>query len=232
MLGGNIALQVYESDAKDLWGIFRQHHYLSADFNKAAKLYLIYWDEVLVGMFSVLNQPSGSYKYAFRIHRVVVLPDFQGLGIGTKIIDFFGKYYISQGNKLFLRTTHSRFKNHCRDSNDWIEGSSSGKISNAGGKSHELKYRNYDRTRTPFSFEYVGSDYFDKEHKVIVIDDGDVVPSVDELNRLKENYYLIVATGNTKEHSELENTCKELGIRTELLYQFANGEKKKIKKYE
>ena len=90
MLGGNIALRVYETDSKDLWRIFRSHHYLSGDFNKAAKFYLVYWDDVLVAIRLMLCMPSGTSKHSYRGHRLVVLPDYQNLGVGTKINEFLG----------------------------------------------------------------------------------------------------------------------------------------------
>ena len=80
---------MYKSNDKDIWRVFREHHYLSKDINNACNLYLIYWDNVLVAMASVLAIPSGTLKWAYRQHRLVVLPDYQGLGIGTKVNDFF-----------------------------------------------------------------------------------------------------------------------------------------------
>lgn len=213
---------MYRTDNKDIWRVFREHHYLSAEINKACTFYTIYWEDTLVAMFSCLNQPSGSYKYAFRIHRTVVLPDYQGLGIGTKILDYFGKMYTDNGNKLFLRTTHTRFATHCRNSIKWIEGNSSGKVSNAGGKTHEKKYKNYDRKRTPFSFEYMGEGYATKPHISIHIDYNNCMNleliKNDLQYLLNKGYYLTVITGEPKSTNPIEYICQELGIRTQMLY--------------
>ena len=226
---------MYESTDKDVWRVFREHHYLSAEMNKGCRLFLIYWEETLVGMFSVLNQPSGSYKYAYRIHRVVILPDFQGLGCGSKIIDFFGNYFIKEGNKLFLRTTHTRFANHCRNSNYWIEGSSSKKISNAGGKSHEKKYKNYDRQRIPYSFEYVGVDYNSKEHQHIICLGEDTYENAQkQIEEISDNSkFKIIVTGIADIHSinNFEKYAVKNGIRTELLYIKSKDDFNIVKKY-
>lgn len=226
---------MYRTDNKDIWRVFRQHHYLSAEMNKAATVYTIYWEDTLVAMFAVLNQPSGSYKYAFRIHRIVVLPDYQGLGIGTKILDYFGEMYVNNGRKLFLRTTHMRFGKHCRNVSTWIEGGSSGKISNLGGQAHEKKYKNYDRKRTPYSFEYMGIDYANKPHLEIRVDDN---PNIDynilksDLEYLKEKYWLCIITGEVNTPSKIEDICLELGIRTQLLYTTIKGVSNISKKYQ
>ena len=186
-------------------------------------------------MFSVLNQPSGSYKYAYRVHRAVTLPDFQGLGIGAKLFDFFGEYYLKNGNKLFLRSTHIRLANHCRNSNSWIEGNSSQKISNAGGESHEKKYRNYDRKRVPYSFEYVGKNYKNKEHQPILclgdIDENFVNQCFDKI--IEKNKFPIIVTGiaDLSVINNWEKVAKERGIRTELLFIKSKEEFNIVKKY-
>ena len=102
MLGKNITLQVWKSENKNIWRVFREHHYLTKDFNKGAFVYLITLDNKVIGFNSLLNQPSGTTKFAFRTHRLVVLPDYQGLGIGTKFEEFLGDYLLSQGEKLYL----------------------------------------------------------------------------------------------------------------------------------
>lgn len=163
------------------------------------------------------------------------MPDYQGLGIGTKILDYFGEKYISEGKKLFLRTTHLRFENHCRNSSVWIEGGSSGRISNPGGETHEKKYRNYDRSRTPYSFEYMGRDYANKPHLEIRVNDN---PNIDydilraDLEYLKNKYYLRIITGEVNTPSKIENICLELGIRTQLLYTTIKGVSNIGKKYQ
>lgn len=186
-------------------------------------------------MFSVLNQPSGSYKYAYRVHRAVTLPDFQGLGIGTKLFDFFGKKYIENGDKLFLRSTHIRLANHCRKNINWIEGGSSQRKSNPGGESHEKKYRNYDRKRVPYSFEYVGEDYVIKKHQPIVcIGEAKEKFARESIEKIiQEDEYPIIVTGvaDLKKVNVWEKVAKEKGIRTELLFIKAKGNYSIVKKY-
>lgn len=95
-------MQVYETTNKSLWRLFANHHYLSADLNNACKMYIATWNGVIVAMDSVLPIPSGTLKNGYREHRLVVLPDYQGLGIGTRLSNALGDYYISNGNKYFV----------------------------------------------------------------------------------------------------------------------------------
>ena len=212
-----------------MWGIFGKHHYLSADFNKAAEMFLIYWGDTLVAMNSVLPMPCGTSKYSYRSHRLVVLPDFQGLGIGTKINEFFGKYYVDKGLKYFMRTTHVRLKRNMEGDALWKATASNGKLrKNVNDNNHSTI--KYDDKRIAASFEYVGEDYATKPHKVLVVDDDDTVTK-EELLELKDKYYLVVATGKASAENDVERLCKELGIRTELLYINKNGVLSKNRKF-
>lgn len=40
-----------------------------------------------------------------RVHRLVVLPDYQGIGIGTKFIEAIAKMYVNDGYVFNLTTT-------------------------------------------------------------------------------------------------------------------------------
>lgn len=40
-----------------------------------------------------------------RVHRLVVLPDFQGIGVGTRFINEVTKHYIENGLNMNLTTT-------------------------------------------------------------------------------------------------------------------------------
>ena len=82
-------LQIYEKTNKsDVWRIFKQHHYLSADLNVACKMFVAYLNNDPVAMCAILPQPGGYglKNPAWRIHRLVVLPDYQGLVIDTKLL--------------------------------------------------------------------------------------------------------------------------------------------------
>lgn len=219
-----------------MWRIFREHHYLSANFNKAARFYVVYWNDVLVGMASVLPMPCGTIKYAYRQHRLVILPDYQGLGFGTKINDFLAKYYVSMGYKYFIRTTHLRLNNHLSKLRTWKSTSTSGKK-----RSIEDINNNIEKgcikgdERIAGSFEYLGNDYANKQEKVIKVDNVEDIEKFKEyIKNLKDKYYIRVVTGKPQEDNEIEIAMKELGVRTEQLYYRKNGElieNGKYKKY-
>ena len=148
--------------------------------------------------------------------RLVVLPDFQGLGIGTKINEFIGQYYVQNGYKFYIRTSHVRMIRHLSHSDKWLESSSSGVVSHIDGGD---KMMSHDLKRVCASFEYVGKDYFTKPHRVIKVNQvNDLNRFLSQLQQLKQKYYIIVVTGTSTSRNELEQSIMKMGIRIEPLY--------------
>ena len=220
---------MYRTTDKDIWRVFREHHYLSADLNKAADCYTIYWDNVLVGFRAVLAMPCGTVKYAYRGSRLVILPDYQNLGFGAKILEFIGDCYLSRGYKFFDRSTHLRLYNYWTHSPKWEFNASNNKVSSGGNcSSTTKKFGDKERglNRIAHSAEYLGNDYVNKPHIEIHIDNTSNINYnllKQDLAWLKENYYICVITGEINTPSEIEDICLELGIRTQLLYVTKKG---------
>ena len=101
----SIQIDVYRT-THHYWSAFAKHHYLSASINKAAHCYAGVWEGNLVAFGSVLRYPSGTVKNGWREHRTVVLPDFQGLGIGNKFSNAIAQIYLDQDGRYFSRTAH------------------------------------------------------------------------------------------------------------------------------
>lgn len=111
--------ELAREEKDEVWRIFRKHHYLDTKLNKSARCFVAYWKDILIGFTSVLAMPSGSLKNAYRGHRTVILPDFQGMGIGTKLSDFIGQLHLEEGKRYFSRTSHFRFGEYRERSKLW-----------------------------------------------------------------------------------------------------------------
>ena len=138
----------------EAWSIFRDHHYLSGNLNKSAKHWLCIWGSNVVGFTSVLAMPSGTLKNSFRGHRTVVLPDYQGLGIGVRISDAIGEIYIKEGKRYFSKTTHPRMGEYRNHSDKWRPTSKNMKVRPESGTTKNLKW--LPRNVFSYSHEYVG----------------------------------------------------------------------------
>ena len=63
--------------------------------------------------------PSGTTKNAWRGHRTVVLPDFQGMGIGVRLSDSVGEIMLAEGKRYFSKTAHPRLGEYRNNSPKW-----------------------------------------------------------------------------------------------------------------
>ena len=88
-----ISLQVYRTEP-NTWDIFKKHHYMTQELNSSAMCFCFTWENQLVAFASILPQLGKGVGKAMRMTRLVVLPDFQGLGLGKKILDFMGGYVV------------------------------------------------------------------------------------------------------------------------------------------
>lgn len=202
--------------------------------NKASTIYTVYWNEVLVGIRTYLYFPHGNIKYAWRGSRLVILPDYQNLGIGTKVLEFLGEYYLSKGYKYFDRSSHLRLRRHWDESPLWKSTSNNNKSSGVFHQSEGMKKWKPDNTRLCGSYEYMGIKYNEMPHINIYCeysDDFNLEIFRNDMEKLNKDYYITVFTGDIRRKSPIETICMELGIRTEMLYLQKRNECTLIKKY-
>lgn len=209
---------------REVWKIFAPHHYLNDELNYASDCWVLKWNNTLVGFCAVLTQPTGSANYCKRVSRLVILPDFQGIGAGTRFLDAICKMYVDCGYKMYIRSAHMKLANYWHKTPTWKPTSKNERKScfNNG----EIRNKNpYIVNRVCYSYEYMGTDFASKPHMEIVVDSLANINMAEMrkmLVKLKRQNYITVIHNRVKSESKLNLLCKELGIRTELLY--VNGE--------
>ncbi len=114
----SIIIQIHRCDWH-CWAAFRIHHYFSNTIHKGAQCYLGKWLGVQVVFTAVLALPHPKIKNAFREHRTVCLPEYQGLGIGVAFSDAIASLYTRQGKRYYSRTIHPRMGQHRQRSTAW-----------------------------------------------------------------------------------------------------------------
>lgn len=114
----NIKLEIMAC-SRHAWIMFKQHHYLSEDIHKGSTCYLACMNGRPVAFIALLALPGRDVKNAWREHRVVVLPDFQGMGIGNKFSEHLAQKYIETGRRYFSKTSNPRFGEHRNKSKLW-----------------------------------------------------------------------------------------------------------------
>lgn len=100
--------------------MFSKYHYLSYTHNNAANVFVCMINDEIAGFISVLHFPHPKVKNMKKVHRLVVLPDYQGLGIGGKILNEIAKIYCNQKNRFTIVTSAPSLINSLKKSKQWI----------------------------------------------------------------------------------------------------------------
>ena len=101
-----------------MWNIFKKYHYLNGELHKACAQYVGVMNGEIVCHTGVIQFPMK--KGWKRVHRLVVLPDYQGIGIGTKFIKEIANMYINNGYSFYLTTTTPSLVNALRKDKNWL----------------------------------------------------------------------------------------------------------------
>jgi GNAT superfamily N-acetyltransferase len=153
-----IAIDVVPCNA-DEWRAFAPHHYLDHGLNRSARCWLAKWGPTTVGFVSALAFPNGAIQGAWREHRTVVFPDFQGLGIGPRISDAVADIFVAAGHRYFSKTAHPRLGGYREASPLW-RGTSKNRRArldySAKFQTKEDGHKMRHAGRVCFSHEYIG----------------------------------------------------------------------------
>jgi ABC-type lipoprotein export system ATPase subunit/GNAT superfamily N-acetyltransferase len=113
-----IELEVHRTD-RSIWPVFAPHHYLSKSIHRAAQCYAAFCEGQPVAFASYMHQPHWGTKNIKMAHRIVTLPDWQGLGIGMRLSEFVGDDLWSKGYRFRITSAHPAVKSYCVRSPRW-----------------------------------------------------------------------------------------------------------------
>lgn len=117
----SIKFNIYETkDKSKYWKMFSKYHYLSHSHNNAARVYIATVDDNVCGFCSVLHFPHPKVKNIKRVHRLVVLPDYQGIGIGSLLLNKVGEYVKEKGDRFRITTSSPNLMFSLKRNNDWF----------------------------------------------------------------------------------------------------------------
>lgn len=149
-----IELTLHKTDST-LWPVFRRHHYLSAELNKAAQCFVAWADGKPVAFTSYLHFPHWGTRNIKMAHRIVVLPDYQGLGIAGRLSEWCGQYLYAQGYRYRIATSHPAMIRYHSKSPRWADVTEKGKTLRTRTKDPGMARRQLDPRRLAGkSFEY------------------------------------------------------------------------------
>jgi GNAT superfamily N-acetyltransferase len=101
--------------------MFSRHHYLRQDVHRAAMCFCAFWKGVPVAFSAWMNAGSvrGDTCGVRREHRTVVLPDYQGIGIGNRISECLASVWRGLGFRSQSTTSHPAMIRHRSESPLW-----------------------------------------------------------------------------------------------------------------
>lgn len=144
-----IELQIFRC-RYETWNIFKQHHYLSHDLNKAAKCFIFLWNDKPIGFVAILPFPGVGDEKTKRVSRIVILPDFQGLGIGKSILNYISSLYFSLDNQMFIRTMSPALGIALSKDKNWLPTAGNLKVPGKNSNGQSII------ERPSYSYKYVG----------------------------------------------------------------------------
>jgi energy-coupling factor transporter ATP-binding protein EcfA2 len=134
------------------WRLFARHHYLSGAVSPAARCYLGLWRGEPVAFCATL--PLVGRRKRRRITRIVTLPDYQGVGIGTAVMEAVADLHREEGLRINITASHPGVIAHCRRSPRWR--AVSVKKRGASPADHLAPGYRTSAGRAVVSFEYLG----------------------------------------------------------------------------
>lgn len=150
-----LVLEIYPS-SNEIWEHFAPYHYLSESLNKSARCYVATWEGQLVGFVATMAYPSGTVQNAFREHRLVIHPDYQGLGLGPRLSEAIAQHYLDNGKRYFSKTSHPRLGGYRDQSSVWKPTSKNHMKRPDGSHNRKITRWEIDPNRWSYSHEYIG----------------------------------------------------------------------------
>jgi GNAT superfamily N-acetyltransferase len=148
--------------------MFRRHHYLDSRMSKSVHCYVGLIGDKPVAFHAAIHSTNRDIHSYWRGHRTVILPEFQGMGIGTAFSDAIAQIYVDRGLRYFSKTAHPSFGEHREKSPLWRPTSTNrksrkgsyllkdGTIRAMPGYGGNAQIALRDADRVCYSHEYIG----------------------------------------------------------------------------
>lgn len=93
---------------------------MNTDLALSSKCFGLYDDNNIIGFLAVLHQPHAINKKIKRCTRLVILPDYQGIGLGTKFLSYVAKIYYEEGYDFSIVTSAKNLISSLKKNKNWI----------------------------------------------------------------------------------------------------------------
>lgn len=115
----SVDADIYSVD-RAAWHLFAPHHYLSATHMPAAQSFGLFIGDECVAFQSYRHFVHAKVRNIKLTHRLVVLPDWQGLGLAQVFADWMGQYLWDQHWRYRVVTAHPAMIRSLNRSPRWV----------------------------------------------------------------------------------------------------------------
>lgn len=155
-----VDLRIYRC-SRAVWPAFADHHYLTGKLATTATCWLGEIDGRWAAFSSVIHtlvqhKAKATSGAVYREHRTVVLPDYQGIGVGNAMSETVGSIIRAHRARFTSTTTHPAMIRHRARSPLWRMVRSSTNVAAQSRRVRDSGVWGKSRERWTSSFEYVG----------------------------------------------------------------------------
>lgn len=145
-------MEVYRA-GREIWGSFRRYHYLSHELHRSAECYVGVIEDALAVFCAITNFPHARVPNFKAVHRLVVLPDYQGVGLGAGLLDHVAAIYKQARKRVIITTGNPAMKKALEKDEHW-EMTRMGRVKPHGRSSHTGMKEKSSNKRVTASWEY------------------------------------------------------------------------------
>ena len=148
---------------------FERLHYLSG-ICKGATCFQFKVDDEVAAFASLLALPMKNHTNALIFHRIVVLQQYQNLGLSSLIVNLLGGVYKHCGKTLYIKTDSTKMGKMLRNNNQWLPTQMNLRTRKLSKSDHERNKARHRRAAHCYKFDgesIYGYDYLTKPINVI-----------------------------------------------------------------
>jgi hypothetical protein len=134
--------------------MFGKYHYLNYTHNNSARVFVMSVNDEICGFCSVISFPHPHVKKMWREHRTIILPDMQGIGLGSYLTNNIGQMLIDEGKRFVTTLSNVALIMSRKKDKKWIARREVGRL--IQGKTGMFADRLNSKNRRTVSFEYIG----------------------------------------------------------------------------
>lgn len=114
----DIRIEIYETQRSE-WKMFKKYHYLSEELSTSSRCYIMYANNLPCGFIAILHFPHPKAKNIKSVHRLVILPEFQGIGLSKILLNSISNLYTKNEYRMIITTSNPALMTMFKNSKEW-----------------------------------------------------------------------------------------------------------------